>query len=138
MRKEFSHNGACCSRCFLQTTYACDKKKFSLYEQQPQVEKGLTASVSLGMGMGLGSGLGVHRVASGLVCAFLPPATVPALGWDVGMAAACVVLSTAWVQLWSVLVSRGSLQSTVSRKIVHCGSGPLFLLLWPFFSPSGR
>ncbi|KAG5185810.1 putative phytol kinase, chloroplast precursor, carboxyterminal half [Tribonema minus] len=94
--------------------------------------------MGLGMGMGLSGGLGVHQAATRLIGAFTPPSTVSPVSWDVGMAVACIVLSTVWVQLWSVLVQQGKLPSTVSRKVVHCSSGPLFLLFWPFFSPAGR
>lgn len=42
----------------------------------------------------------------------------------------------AWLKIWTTLASNGSMDSRLSRKIIHCGSAPLFLLLWPFFSSS--
>lgn len=40
-----------------------------------------------------------------------------------------------WLKLWTTLATAGKVDSKDSRKIIHCGSGPLFLLCWPFFSP---
>lgn len=42
----------------------------------------------------------------------------------------------AWLKIWTTLASSGSMDSRLSRKIIHCGSAPLFLLVWPFFSSS--
>ncbi|CAM9437336.1 unnamed protein product, partial [Phaeothamnion confervicola] len=47
----------------------------------------------------------------------------------------CIAAAVGWVHLWTTLHRRGAISSKVSRKIIHCGSGPLFMLLWPLFSP---
>lgn len=66
--------------------------------------------------------------------------SLPPLCWDGGMAVACVILAALWVGIWSTAVKKWGLPGRVSRKMVHCGSAPLFLLTWPFFSaaPSAR
>ena len=53
---------------------------------------------------------------------------------DVVCATVGSVGAVGWLGLWSYLSSTGALDSKVSRKLVHCGSGPLFLLTWPLFS----
>lgn len=56
--------------------------------------------------------------------------------------AACAVLglfaSTVWLKLWSVTASRGWIDPKVTRKVIHCSSGPLFLATWPLFSKRPR
>lgn len=39
-----------------------------------------------------------------------------------------------WLQFVKFLVQRGWLDQKLSRKIIHIGTGPLFLLCWPLFS----
>lgn len=39
-----------------------------------------------------------------------------------------------WVRLFDWLATQGVLEQTLSRKLVHITSGPLFVLTWPFFS----
>jgi len=39
-----------------------------------------------------------------------------------------------WLKIWTSLASAGQVDPKISRKIVHTGSAPLFLLTWPFFS----
>lgn len=53
---------------------------------------------------------------------------------------AVVLAAAVWVDLWSGLASKGRLPSTLSRKLIHTGSAPLFLICWPLFSeaPSAR
>uniref|UniRef100_A0A7S3NIY1 phytol kinase n=1 Tax=Aureoumbra lagunensis TaxID=44058 RepID=A0A7S3NIY1_9STRA len=45
-----------------------------------------------------------------------------------------------WLKIWTTLASNGVINSRLSRKIIHCGSAPLFLFVWPFYSdaPSAR
>ena len=59
---------------------------------------------------------------------------------DAGVAVISAVGAVLWLGVWTTLAKRGAIQPTVSRKIVHCGSGPLFLAMWPFFSsrPAAR
>jgi len=46
------------------------------------------------------------------------------------------VLSVAWLRIMNALAHRGMLSQTLSRKIIHTGTGPLFVLCWPLFSDS--
>ncbi|GAB5030406.1 phosphatidate cytidylyltransferase [Nannochloropsis oceanica] len=50
------------------------------------------------------------------------------------------IASAVWLKLWTTLATSGKVDSKDSRKLIHCGSGPLFMLCWPFFSadPSAR
>ena len=59
---------------------------------------------------------------------------------DAGVAVISAAGAVLWLGVWTTLAKRGAIQPTVSRKIVHCGSGPLFLAMWPFFSsrPAAR
>jgi len=56
---------------------------------------------------------------------------------DVVVAAVTTGAALLWLRFWTALASRGALDPKVSRKIIHCGSAPLFLALWPLFSDSG-
>lgn len=42
--------------------------------------------------------------------------------------------ATVWLKFWTTLARRNLIDPKVSRKMVHCGSAPLFLMTWPFFS----
>jgi phytol kinase len=41
-----------------------------------------------------------------------------------------------WLRLMNGLAQRGILKPTLSRKLIHLGTGPLFVLCWPLFSAS--
>lgn len=49
-------------------------------------------------------------------------------------------VATSWLRLIEVLATRGQLESTLSRKLMHIGTGPLFVLCWQLFSaaPTAR
>ena len=51
----------------------------------------------------------------------------------------CVALgaSVAWLQIWITFAKQGKIDPRLSRKIIHCGSGPLFIFLWPLYSSDG-
>lgn len=68
--------------------------------------------------------------ASSLAAAF---AAQPALVRDVACAAAAAVGALAWVGWWNAAAAKGLLRATLTRKLVHATSGPLFLLSWPLF-----
>ena len=53
---------------------------------------------------------------------------------DVACTLGGTVGAVGWLGVWTWLASKGLIDSKVSRKVVHCGSGPLFLLTWPLFS----
>uniref|UniRef100_A0A7S2DMS8 Dolichol kinase n=1 Tax=Octactis speculum TaxID=3111310 RepID=A0A7S2DMS8_9STRA len=44
--------------------------------------------------------------------------------------------ATIWLKTVTSVATRGLVDPTISRKIIHCGSAPLFLLTWPLFSSS--
>ena len=68
------------------------------------------------------------------VVAALP--TVPTR--DLGCLLFGLVGATAWLKIWTTLASMGYMDPKVSRKVVHCGSAPLFMLTWPFYSASSQ
>jgi hypothetical protein len=51
----------------------------------------------------------------------------------------CVALggATVWLKIWLSLAKNGKIDSRLSRKIIHCGSAPLFICLWPLYSSNG-
>ena len=61
-------------------------------------------------------------------------AAVPTLVRDSTCAVLLAVAAKIWVKLWSWLASSGALPSTLTRKLIHAGTGPLFMLGWPLFS----
>lgn len=56
---------------------------------------------------------------------------------DVLSSCAALGGSIAWLQIWITLAKEGKMDPRLSRKIIHCGSGPLFILLWPLYSSNG-
>lgn len=53
---------------------------------------------------------------------------------DVACALGGIIGAVGWLGVWTWLARTGRVDPKVSRKVVHCGSGPLFLLTWPLFS----
>jgi phytol kinase len=49
-------------------------------------------------------------------------------------------IALTWLRLIDVLAYSGRLEPKLSRKIIHIGTGPLFVLCWPLFSsaPTAR
>jgi phytol kinase len=47
--------------------------------------------------------------------------------------AVTLVLSLLWLRLMDFLAHRGVMSSKVSRKIIHVGTGPIFVLCWLLF-----
>mmetsp|Transcript_32166 Transcript_32166/g.46377 ORF Transcript_32166/g.46377 Transcript_32166/m.46377 type:complete len:176 (-) Transcript_32166:1037-1564(-) len=41
-----------------------------------------------------------------------------------------------WLKIWTTLAKNDILPSTLTRKIIHSGSVPLFLIHWPLYSMS--
>lgn len=56
---------------------------------------------------------------------------------DVLCSCAALGGSLAWLQVWITLAKQGKMDPRLSRKIIHCGSAPLFILLWPLYSSNG-
>ncbi|MGF1513859.1 MAG: diacylglycerol/polyprenol kinase family protein [Elainellaceae cyanobacterium] len=48
--------------------------------------------------------------------------------------AVVLILAVGWLRLMDTLAHRGLLPQTLSRKVIHTGTGPLFILCWPLFS----
>ncbi|WP_299408076.1 phosphatidate cytidylyltransferase [Acaryochloris sp. IP29b_bin.148] len=46
-----------------------------------------------------------------------------------------LLLALSWLRIMDALAAYGWLEQKLSRKIIHMGTGPLFVLCWPFFSP---
>lgn len=46
-----------------------------------------------------------------------------------------LLLALSWLRIMDALAAKGWLEQKLSRKIIHMGTGPLFVLCWPFFSP---
>ncbi|KAL3151728.1 hypothetical protein ABBQ38_012707 [Trebouxia sp. C0009 RCD-2024] len=58
----------------------------------------------------------------------------PLITRDVTATVLAVVGAYVWVRLFDWLATKGVLEQTLSRKLVHITSGPLFVLTWPLFS----
>ena len=44
-------------------------------------------------------------------------------------------VALAWLRLMDTLAARGVFEQAISRKLIHIGTGPIFVLCWPLFSP---
>ena len=53
---------------------------------------------------------------------------------------ATLAVALLWLRLNDYLAQRGWVSSHLSRKIIHIGTGPLFVLCWPLFTsaPAAR
>jgi len=60
---------------------------------------------------------------------FLSPAVQ-----DVIVALSLALAAKIWIKFWSELASRDILPSTLTRKLIHTGTGPMFVVGWAFFS----
>lgn len=51
-----------------------------------------------------------------------------------------LVLAVAWLRLNDAFAHRGLISPSLSRKIIHIGTGPIFVLCWLLFNddPNGR
>ena len=61
---------------------------------------------------------------------------VPPILRDAIATVVTLAIALSWLALVNQIASRGWIQPTLSRKIIHIGTGPLFVLCWPFFSPA--
>ncbi len=48
------------------------------------------------------------------------------------------LLALGWLRLMDFFAQRGWVESRLSRKIIHIGTGPIFVLCWLLFNPSGE
>lgn len=71
-----------------------------------------------------------------------PPAmTVPLLSSsDLRLSVSLISATSVYLLFFQQLTSRNLLPSQLTRKLIHLTSGPIFLLIWPFYShlPSAR
>jgi phytol kinase len=44
-------------------------------------------------------------------------------------------VALAWLRLMDALAARGVFEQAISRKLIHIGTGPIFVVCWPLFSP---
>jgi phytol kinase len=56
------------------------------------------------------------------------------LAQDVVATSFTFIVSLLWLRLMDALAHRGLIAQQLSRKIIHTGTGPLFLLCWQLFS----
>lgn len=93
---------------------------------------------SLGaLGVGLGSVVSRQVWAAGATAAAVPLDAVrnsSLIVHDLLVAIMALIGSYAWLKVWDWLATHDYIESTLSRKIVHITSVPLFMLTWPFFS----
>ena len=84
------------------------------------------------------SALSARNAPPSLSLAALLPAVIgealPPLALDAASSLGLAVLATAWVKFITTLAANGTLQPSVSRKLIHTTSAPIFLLCWPLFS----
>ena len=58
------------------------------------------------------------------------------LGSDLLALVITLVAALAWLRLNDFLAHRGIISSSLSRKIIHIGTGPIFVLCWLLFTPA--
>ena len=64
----------------------------------------------------------------------MPSGVPPPWTYDAGCAFGLALASTVWIKVCNALATSGTISKANSRKLVHIGSGPGFVLIWPFFS----
>ena len=62
------------------------------------------------------------------------PTMMNPLSQDVLSSCAALGGSVVWLQIWMTLAKEGKIDPRLSRKIIHCGSAPLFIFVWPLYS----
>jgi hypothetical protein len=53
---------------------------------------------------------------------------------DLSVSALAIGGTLVWLQIWISLAKSGKIDSKLSRKIIHSGSAPIFMCLWPLYS----
>ncbi|KAH7415761.1 hypothetical protein KP509_14G059400 [Ceratopteris richardii] len=66
------------------------------------------------------------------ICSSLPPG----IGQDILYTGAGFAGAYAWVRIFDILGEMGLLEQNLSRKLIHVSTGLLYVLIWPFFSPT--
>jgi phytol kinase len=88
-----------------------------------------TASVVANAGASLVAAASASPLASLSAAAVAAPVARDSL-----VAVFLVIASVLWIKICNGLAGAGVTSQYVSRKLVHMGSGPLFVLFWPLFS----
>src|SRR5258708_31620186 len=65
---------------------------------------------------------------------WLDPLFSNKLAQDIVATSLTFLLSLLWLRLMDALAHRGLITAQLSRKIIHIGTGPLFLVCWHLFS----
>ncbi len=53
---------------------------------------------------------------------------------DANLSLFLIVETIIWLKMWALVVVMGWMPSTLTRKIIHTLSAPLFMFHWPFFT----
>ena len=53
---------------------------------------------------------------------------------DLSVSSLAIGGTLVWLQIWISLAKNGKIDSKLSRKIIHSGSAPIFMCLWPLYS----
>jgi phytol kinase len=104
-------------------------ERLSITKSNPSSQRGAVLTTALGS---------LSTVALAAKVGFLGEYTDAAILQDVGAGMFCGVAGFVYVKLISWLASKEILEPRDSRKLIHTGSAPLYMLFWPLFSPSGR
>jgi phytol kinase len=65
---------------------------------------------------------------------WLDPFFVNKLAQDIVATFITLILSLGWLRLMDAVAHRGLISQQLSRKIIHIGTGPLFVVCWHLFS----
>ena len=80
----------------------------------------------------------VTNLRSYPVLNLLPDFNMSPLVQDATVSGVAIGGTLLWLQLWITLTKKGVIDSKLSRKIIHSGSAPIFMLLWPLYSASSN
>jgi phytol kinase len=67
---------------------------------------------------------------------WLDPYFANRLTQDIVATVITFAVALAWLRAMDALAQRGVLEHRLSRKIIHIGTGPIFVLCWNLFSPA--
>ena len=65
---------------------------------------------------------------------WLSPFFSNSLAQDMFAALATLLLALSWLRVMDTLAHRGLIEQKLSRKLIHIGTGPMFVLCWNLFS----
>ncbi len=67
---------------------------------------------------------------------WLSPFLSNTLSRDIFASLATLILALSWLRIMDALALGGLIEQTLSRKLIHIGTGPMFVLCWNLFSDS--